>query len=100
VRYGLSLMNQWAREGGDPFANAKWDEAWKISRVADASWSEIRNGLTAEIEEWLEALDSKQPANAFESAGMISSIAHLAYHLGAIRQIDKSTRGPKEGAFA
>jgi hypothetical protein len=30
---------------------------------------------------------------------MIGSVAHLAYHLGAIRQIDKSTRGPKEGTF-
>ena len=33
VRYGLSLMNRWAREGGNPFADAKWDEAWKISIV-------------------------------------------------------------------
>ena len=30
---------------------------------------------------------------------MIASIAHLAYHLGAIRQIAKAARGPKEGAF-
>jgi hypothetical protein len=29
---------------------------------------------------------------------MIGSIAHLAYHLGAIRQIDSSLRGPAEGA--
>ena len=29
VRYGLSLMNRWAREGGNPFADAKWDEAWR-----------------------------------------------------------------------
>jgi hypothetical protein len=28
---------------------------------------------------------------------MIGSVAHLAYHLGAIRQISKETRGPKEG---
>jgi hypothetical protein len=34
-----------------------------------------------------------------ELSGMIASIAHLAYHLGAIRQIDKQTRGPKEGTF-
>ena len=27
-------------------------------------------------------------------------IAHLAYHLGAIRQINKESRGPKEGTFA
>ena len=30
---------------------------------------------------------------------MIGSIAHFAYHVGAIRQIDKGTRGPKEGTF-
>jgi len=30
---------------------------------------------------------------------MIASVAHLAYHLGAIRQIDQQTRGPREGTF-
>jgi len=34
-----------------------------------------------------------------ELSGMIGSIAHLAYHLGAIRQINKDARGPKEGTF-
>lgn len=34
-----------------------------------------------------------------ELSGVIGSIAHLAYHLGAIRQIDKSSRGPKDGTF-
>ena len=33
LRYGLSLMNRWARQGGNPFADAKWDEAWKVSAV-------------------------------------------------------------------
>ena len=27
------------------------------------------------------------------------AVAHAAYHLGAIRQIDKQTRGPREGTF-
>ena len=30
---------------------------------------------------------------------MIASIGHLAHHLGAIRQIAKDSRGPKEGTF-
>jgi hypothetical protein len=30
---------------------------------------------------------------------MIGVIAHTAYHLGAIRQINKSIRGPREGTF-
>src|SRR6185503_21345977 len=54
VRYGLSLMNRWAREGGNPFADAKWDEAWKTSVVSEREWSEIRAGLRDETERWLE----------------------------------------------
>jgi hypothetical protein len=99
VRYGLSLMNRWAREGGNPFADAKWDDAWKISTVDEAQWDEIRRGLGDEAHRWLEALKSPREAQEIELSGMIGSIAHLAYHLGAIRQIDKQARGPKEGTF-
>src|SRR6476661_2278880 len=56
VRYGLSLMNRWAAEGGDPFSDATWDAAWKISAVDDAAWAEIRTGLRDETHRWLEAL--------------------------------------------
>lgn len=99
LRYGLSLMNQWAAEGGNPFANAKWDEAWKISTVDDGQWLEIRAGLQHEAQRWLEVLNTPREVAGIEFTGMVSSIAHLAYHLGAIRQIDKSVRGPKEGTF-
>jgi hypothetical protein len=30
-----------------------------------------------------------------ELNGVVASVAHLAYHLGAIRQIDRSIQGPK-----
>ena len=98
-RYGLSLMNRWAREGGNPFADAKWDEAWKISSVTDAQWDEIRNGMREETGRWLQALESPREVADIELTGMIASIAHMAYHLGAIRQIQKSARGPREGTF-
>ena len=100
LQYGLSLMNRWAREGGDPFADAKWDEAWKTSAVGDSEWAEIRDGLRAEARSWLAALKTPRDASPVEVAGMIGSIAHLAYHLGAIRQINVHARGPKEGTFA
>ena len=99
VRFGLSLMNRWAVEGGNPFANAKWDEAWKISAVDQPAWDEIRGGLRDETHRWLQALGSPREVHPVELSGMIGSIAHLAYHLGAIRQIDKQARGPKEGTF-
>ena len=97
--YGLSLMNRWASEGGNPFADAKWDEAWKTSRVDESAWREIRSALADEARRWTSTLSSAREVNELELSGMIGSIAHLAYHLGAIRQIDKQTRGPKEGTF-
>ena len=99
VRYGLSLMNRWGDEGGNPFANAKWDEAWKISGVDATEWEEIRNGLRDETHRWRQILISPRDVTGLELCGMIASIAHLAYHLGAIRQINRHARGPKEGAF-
>ena len=99
LRFGLSLMNRWAMEGGDPFSDAKWDEAWKTSRVADAEWAGIRQGLRGEVERWLRALGSPRQVTPLELNGLVGSIAHLAYHLGAIRQIAVAARGPREGTF-
>ncbi len=100
VRYGLSLMNRWASEGGNPFADATWDDAWKTTSVDASEWQEIRRGLREETERWVQVLGAPREVSAVELAGMIGSIAHLAYHLGAIRQIDKSLRGPREGTFS
>jgi len=57
------------------------------------------SGLRDETQRWLEVLRSPREVMDIELTGMIASIAHLAYHLGAIRQINKSVRGPKEGTF-
>jgi len=99
VRYGLSLMNRWAAEGGNPFADATWDAAWRLSTVSDAEWQEIRDGLRGETERWQEALRTPREVTNIELTGMIGSVAHLAYHLGAIRQIATGARGPREGTF-
>jgi len=99
LQYGLSLMNRWAAEGGNPFADAKWDEAWKTSAVDQTAWNEIRSALHGETHRWLQALSVAREVSDLELAGVIGSIAHLAYHLGAIRQINKDTRGPTEGTF-
>jgi hypothetical protein len=100
VRYGLSLMNRWAREGGNPFADATWEAAWKTGVVDAARWDEIRQGLRREADEWLKVLAAPREVQDIELTGMVASIAHLGYHLGAIRQITKSGRGPKEGSYS
>ena len=99
VRYGLSLMNRWAREGGNPFADATWEEAWRVRDVDARGWEEIRSGLREETRRWLEVLRAPRDVADVELSGMVASIGHLAYHIGAIRQIHKQARGPKEGTY-
>jgi hypothetical protein len=96
LRYALSLMNRWAREGGNPFAGARWYEAWETDVVDEVRWGEIRAGLRHEIVQWKEALRTPRELPPIVAGGMTGSVVHLAYHMGAMRQIVASLRGPKD----
>ena len=97
LRYGLSLMNRWSG-GENPFKDANWGTSWRIGAVSDEEWSTLRRQLRDECVRWQAALGAPREVSAAELNGMISSIAHLAYHLGAIRQIDKEARGPQDNS--
>jgi hypothetical protein len=96
VRYVLSLMNRWSA-GDNPFKDADWSASWKKTTVTDDEWRRLNADLRAETTRWLNALGTAREVQEIELNGMIGSIAHLAYHLGAIRQINSSLRGPVEG---
>lgn len=89
-------MNRWAVEGGNPFSGAKWHEAWKVGAVDKARWQEIRDRLREEVYRWQKVLQQPRDLEEIELSGIVGSVAHLDYHLGAIRQIHATARGPKE----
>jgi hypothetical protein len=93
LRYGLSLMNRWAA-GDNPFADADWGQSWRNTTVSDADWRQLRAALRDETHHWIRALGTPRDVDDIELNGMVGSVAHLAYHLGAIRQIDRAARGP------
>jgi hypothetical protein len=95
LRYGLSLMNRW-HAGENPFEDADWSVSWSKRTVADDEWRMLRADLRVEADRWLTALRTPRDVQEIELNGMMGSIAHLAYHLGAIRQIDRTLRGPAE----
>ena len=97
VRYGLSLMNRWT-EGENPFESADWSASWRKTGVTEQEWRQRLAEFRAEAARWLGAVRQPREVDEIELNGMIGSIAHLAYHLGAIRQINQSARGPAEGA--
>lgn len=94
LRYGLSLMNRWAA-GENPFGDADWSKSWETTVVTDPQWTELRHQLQGELERWDEALASAREVSGIEIDGVLASVIHLAYHVGAIRQIATEPRGPK-----
>lgn len=94
LRYGLSLMNRWAG-GENPFEDADWSASWRTTSVTDEEWERLRAALADEAHRWRTALETPREVRGIELSGMVGSIAHLAYHLGAIRQIASTARGPK-----
>ncbi len=93
LRYGLSLMNRWA-SGEDPFSDADWGVSWRRTTVNESEWGDLRAELRGEAHRWLDALQRPRDIDEVELNGVIASIVHLAYHVGAIRQMDRTARGP------
>jgi hypothetical protein len=94
VRYGLSLMNRWQRGEQDPWSSADWTASWQRTAVTEKEWAVLRQELRTEARDWLTALGKSRALSAMALNGIIASVVHLAYHLGSIRQIDRSIRGP------
>ena len=93
VRYGLALFNRWAA-GANPWADADWSASWRKTTVSETEWKQLQADLGDEARRWAGTIGRPRDVGAVELNGIIGSIAHIAYHLGAIRQIDRGTRGP------
>jgi len=94
LRYGLSLLNGWARGEYPPWPEMDWTVSWRKLVVSPAEWLDLRRQLRREAGDWMMALTVPREVSEVEAGWVVGSVAHLAYHMGAIRQIDRSARGP------
>lgn len=93
LRYGLSLLNRWS-SGENPFTDADYSGSWRRGEVSDEDWAALQQQLRTEAAHWMEAVQQSRNVSEFELTGIVASVVHLAYHLGAIRQIDRTLAGP------
>src|SRR5205814_4536299 len=91
IRYSLELANRWSR-GENPFADADYSASWRRQVVSDREWAALRERLRSEAERWIDVVREPRELTDIELSGLVASVAHVAYHLGAIRQIDGATR--------
>jgi hypothetical protein len=87
LAHGLSLMNRWAAGDENAFADADWNASWQRTTVTDEQWQTLRSRLAREAAAWQKVVEARSDWDDVSASGALSSAAHTAYHLGAIRQI-------------
>ena len=95
--YGFELLNRFAG-GENAFDGADYSVSWRRTRVSDAEWAALRQRLRVEVAAWRDAVRQLDPEVPLHVTGALASIVHLAYHLGAIRQINHAAAGPPTDA--
>lgn len=94
LRYGLSVLNLWAAGSLPKSQDMDWTASWRKNVVSDNEWRTLRGELHREARAWVEALRTPREVKDVEAGWIVGCLAHVAYHFGAIRQIDRAARGP------
>ena len=94
LRYGFELMNRWVAGESNPWKNADWTAAWRQTTVSEEDWQRLRDSLRRETGTWLSTLGTPRDLDTTRLTYMLSTLPHLAYHLGAIRQMAPAAYGP------
>jgi hypothetical protein len=87
VLYGLSLLNR--AIAGDPsgYVNADWSLAWKLESASDDEWQRLIADLDREATAFHKSAGETREWSEIMLTGCFGAVAHVAYHLGAVRQI-------------
>ena len=94
LRYGFELINRWAGGDENAFADATFARSWGMQQVTDGEWHDLVRGLDREARAWMKHIETRADWDFVTLSGAMSSVAHLAYHLGAIRQLVPAASGP------
>src|SRR5204862_713870 len=67
LRYGLSLLNQWAKGTLPPKQDIDWTVSWRKNVVSDTEWRQLRAELRGEADVWAETLRAPRQVSDVEA---------------------------------
>ena len=88
--YHLEVIVRWERDGDrGPF---DWKGSFEPAQVDDTGWEAARERLRAAYDALVTFARTweDRPADGEVTGGLSGAVAHVAYHLGAIRQLIKA----------
>jgi DinB family protein len=63
-----------------------WNESWVVSEVDAAAWDTLRADVAKTHEDLRDIVRTHAATDDASMGGSIGAVAHVAYHVGAIRQ--------------
>lgn len=87
LHFGLSILNRWAAGEENPWAGVDWNASWQRPTVNEEQWRTLRDNLRQESEKWKKVVTDRTSWDDLAVNAALSTAAHTAYHMGAIRQI-------------
>ena len=88
--FSLEASSAWIR--GDR-SSRDWGSSWRVTQVDDADWIKLREDLRRGYAELRTAFDEHAADSVDAVGGAVAVVAHVAYHLGAIRQKTTALKG-------
>jgi hypothetical protein len=83
VAWGMDATATWIR--GDRKAR-DWKESWKTTSVNEEAWTRLVGELRRQYDHLRQTIQSHALDGEEAFGGALGALAHLAYHLGAVRQ--------------
>jgi hypothetical protein len=84
MNFHLRVTSEWIL--GD-HSKRDWEASFEPQTVNEEEWARIKQELEASRAELVRVLESLTPEKFAEEGAAVGAITHLAYHLGAIRQL-------------
>jgi hypothetical protein len=84
MNFHMRVTSEWIE--GD-HSKRDWPASFEPQTVTEAEWKQLKQDLEASRGELVRVLQSLTPERFDEEGAAMGAIAHLAYHLGAIRQL-------------
>jgi hypothetical protein len=89
MNFHLRVTSEWIL--GD-HSKRDWVGSFEPQTVNEEEWAAIKRELEASRLELVRVLSSLTPERFVEEGAALGAITHLAYHLGAIRQLMHQVR--------
>jgi hypothetical protein len=96
VRFSLDVSTRWMSGDRGP---TDWARSWDVREVDGDAWTALRQQLRKGYDDFV-VMVHQQPMDAELLEGLVATVAHAAYHLGALRQIARHVRVGTEAAAA